>query len=121
MRLLETGVIGLTVFLTVGLSVVLAARKTIARRDRESAPIALVGAACAVCFLVMSTLFDLLSFPHATYVYLFLAGLVAAVLGEEGRPRAPAQGTTNLPTTIRLPAGTRLQPALSGAPTRDPS
>ena len=88
-RTIETGVLGLVAFLVVGIAVVLAARPTIAARDPTFAPLALAGAAAAVCFLVVSTLFDVLSFPHGTYIFLYMAGLVAAVVARDRHGEAP--------------------------------
>jgi hypothetical protein len=79
-RTLEMGVIGLVAFLLMVLSVILSARKTIAARDPQWAPVALVGAAAAAAFLVLAALFDVLSFPHATLIFLYTAGLVAVVI-----------------------------------------
>lgn len=89
MRVIETGLIGLLAFLGVGITVVLAGRRTIADRHPSWAPHALVGAACAASFLVMSTLFDLLGFPHVTYLFLYIAGLVAAVLARDRTEMTP--------------------------------
>ena len=50
------------------------------RAIRTIAPVALVGAAAAVAFLVGSTLYDVMSFPHAAYIFLYLAALVAVVV-----------------------------------------
>lgn len=108
-RTVEMGVLGLVVFLLMVLSVILSARKTIGERDPRWAPVALVGAAVAAAFLVLSTLFDVLSFPHPTYIFLYTAGLVAVVIAprrerkpgtppvahaphEDGRVRAPGAG-----------------------------
>jgi hypothetical protein len=90
-RTLEMGVIGLVAFLLMGLSVILSARKTIAGRDPHSAPVALVGAAVAAAFLTLSTLFDVLSFPHATLIFLYTAGLVAAVIAPREEKAADTQ------------------------------
>lgn len=79
-RTIETGVIGLFAFLLVPVAVVGASRKTIALRDRESAPVALVGAATAMSFLVLAALFDELSFPHAAYIFLYIVGLETVML-----------------------------------------
>ena len=87
-RLIEAGVLGLAAFLLVGVSVVASTRRTIASRDPTSAPIALIGASMAVGFLVLATLFDELSFPHAVYIFLYMAGLVAVVVE---RPRRRAE------------------------------
>jgi O-antigen ligase len=89
-RLVDTGVLGLLAFLGIGLSVVFAARKTIARRDQQSSPVALVATAGAVCFLTVSTLYDVSGFPHATYVFLYIAGLGTVVLGRRPQPEPEA-------------------------------
>jgi O-antigen ligase len=107
-RTVETGVIGLAAFLMIGISVILAARRTIAGRDPTDAPSALVGAAVAVCFIVISTLFDVLGFPHATYVFLYIAGLTAVAVQRGGRasPRArpiPARGPRRVPAQRPVP------------------
>jgi O-antigen ligase len=79
-RTLEMGVLGLLAFLLMVVSVILSARKTIAERDPRWAPVALIGASAAAAFLTLSALFDILSFPHATYIFLYTAGLVAVVV-----------------------------------------
>jgi hypothetical protein len=84
-RTVETGVLGLLAFVLIPLAVLFCTRATIASRDPTWAPPALIGAAAAVCFLVISTLYDALSFPHATYVFLCMAGLVAAALPTQRR------------------------------------
>jgi O-antigen ligase len=91
-RLVETGVLGLLAFLLIGVAVVFVARGTIAARAGPYAGLALIGAASAVCFLVGSTLFDVLGYPHVTYVFLYIAGLTAAVV-----PRAPARAASRAP------------------------
>ena len=87
-RIVEMGVIGLIAYLMLPITVVLATRRTIAERDPVRSPQALVGAAAAVCFLVLSTLYDVLSFPHATYIFLYLAGLAAVVVGRDDAAEA---------------------------------
>lgn len=82
-RAIEMGVLGLIAFLLMSLSILLSARKTIAARDPVSSPVALAGAATAVVFLTVSALFDVLSFPHATYIFLFTAGLVSVVIAPQ--------------------------------------
>jgi O-antigen ligase len=90
-RLVENGVVGLLAFLMIGVSVVAVARRTIATRAGPYAGLALIGAAAAVCFLVVSTLFDVLAYAHVTYIFLYIAGLTAVVVR---RPDAvaPARG-----------------------------
>ena len=79
MRLVETGVVGLVAYLLMTVSIVLVARRTIRSGHPKWAPIALIGAAAAVGFTTMSSLYDVLSFPHPPYILLCLAGMVAVV------------------------------------------
>jgi O-antigen ligase/polysaccharide polymerase Wzy-like membrane protein len=83
-RTLEMGVLGLVAFLLMVLTVILSARSTIAERDPRWAPVALMGAAASAAFLTLSALFDVLSFPHPTYIFLYTAGLVAVVVAQRG-------------------------------------
>jgi hypothetical protein len=87
-RLVEMGVIGLLVYLSMAVAVVAAARALINARDPRWSPLALIGAAAAVPFLIASALFDILSFPHATYIFFFMAGLTAVVVAPERRRAA---------------------------------
>jgi O-antigen ligase len=109
-RTVETGVLGLVAFLLIPLSVVLAARKTVAGRDPRWAPPALTGVAAAVCFIVVSTLFDVTSVPHGTCTFLYIAGLVAVVVGpgealdDPPRPERDHEGRTHR-TRASLPHG----------------
>jgi hypothetical protein len=79
-RTVETGVLGLAAYVLMMVSVVASARRTINSRHPQWAPSALMCAAASVAFLVVSTLFDVMAFPHAPYVFLSLAGLMAALL-----------------------------------------
>jgi hypothetical protein len=85
--LVQIGVLGLLAYAAVMVTVLLVARDAIRSRDPLRAPPALVAAAAAAVFLVVSQLFDVMAFPHAPYVFLSLAGL-AAVTNEH--QRAPA-------------------------------
>ena len=113
-RTVETGVLGLLAFLLIGVSVVFAARRTIAARDPVTSPPALIGAAVAVCFIVVSTLFDVLSFPHATYIFLYMAGLTTVVIGRE-RGRPPSAEPTRAQEPIRAGPAPPLEPEPVGA------
>jgi O-antigen ligase/polysaccharide polymerase Wzy-like membrane protein len=90
-RTIEMGVLGLVSYLLISVSVILVARRPIASRDPVASPAALVGAAAAVAFLVAATLYDVMSFPHGPYIFLYVAGLVAVVIrpvgGGERGPR----------------------------------
>jgi O-Antigen ligase len=85
LRLIETGVIGLVAFLLIGAAVLAVTRRPIAGRDQLAAPVALIGALCAVAFVVFAFLFDTLSFPHVPYIFLYITGLAAVVI--RGRER----------------------------------
>jgi hypothetical protein len=110
-RLVETGVIGLAAFLLIGVAVVLAARSTIAGRAAPYAGLALIGAAAAVCFVVVSFLFDVLGYPHVTYIFLYIAGLVAVVVQPPALRRAPSLGRDH---ASRRHSATRKSQALRG-------
>jgi hypothetical protein len=85
-RTLEMGVLGLISFLMVAITVVVATRRTIALRHPRWSPPALVCAASAVSFIVVAILYDVLSFPHGTYAFLFLAGLATVVSDVPAEP-----------------------------------
>jgi hypothetical protein len=110
-RLVETGVVGLVAFLLIGVSVVFAARRTIAGRVAPDAGLALVGAAAAVCFVVVSSLFDVLGYPHVTYIFLYIAGLVAVVVAPAPPPQPPRPSRDH---AFRRHTAARKSPALRG-------
>jgi hypothetical protein len=97
-RTLEMGVLGLLSFLVVALAVVFSARRMIASRDPTWAQPALIGATAAIGFLVTATLYDVMSFPHGPYIFLYMAGLVAVAIrqptGRASPPVPPIATTT---------------------------
>jgi hypothetical protein len=109
-RLVETGVLGLAAYLLLIISVILAARRLIRSRSPGS-DAALVGASAAAGFLTVTVLFDVLSFPHATYIFLFTAAIVACVAGKpEPEPeRAPRRRPRHRQTAPRH-ASSRVRP-----------
>jgi O-antigen ligase len=106
-RVIEMGVLGLLAYLLMIGSVLGTARATIAERDRTWAPMALMGAAAAVSFGVASTLFDVMAFPHAVYIFLCMGGFVAAVVSHHRDDR-------------RFVPDLRTSPALSPGPAPAP-
>jgi hypothetical protein len=86
-RTVETGLLGVLFFLLIPIAVIASARVMVASRDPARARIALVGAAAGACFLVVSTLYDVLAFPHATYIFLYIAGLVSVAIAGPGDKR----------------------------------
>jgi O-antigen ligase/polysaccharide polymerase Wzy-like membrane protein len=93
-RLVETGIVGLVAYLILIAATIGLAHGAIRARDPVRGPPALAIAAGAGTFAVTSTLFDVLSFPQAPYVFFFLAGLAAVctpgLIAE--RAYAPARG-----------------------------
>jgi hypothetical protein len=77
---IETGLIGLLAYFLIPISVLLSVRKLIRRRTDQWSSIGLIGAACSVAFLVVSFLFDVMSFPHAGYIFLYVAALTTIAL-----------------------------------------
>ena len=88
---LEMGVIGLVAFVLLGVSVVASARRTIHSRHPPWATSALAGAAAAVVFLVVATLFDSLAFPQLPYVFMCFAALVAVIVKPPDEAGSPAR------------------------------
>jgi hypothetical protein len=86
-QIIEVGVVGLLIYLAMGVAVIAVARGPIRARGRD-APVALAVAAAAVCFLVVSTLFDVMSFPHVPYIFLWMAAILAVIATP--RSRAPS-------------------------------
>ena len=81
-RLVESGIVGVLAFILIIFTIVGVAAPIIRSRDPARAPPALAIAAAAVPFLVLSALFDEMSFPHAPYALLTLAGLLAVLASE---------------------------------------
>lgn len=113
---IETGVLGLAAFLLIPLSLILICRKIVSQRDPTLSPIALYGVTAGVCLLVVSTLFDVMSFPHGTCTFLYIAGLVVAAIGAGTEPAAPPPAARGheFRTHARLPrpSGAVRQPAV---------
>jgi hypothetical protein len=92
-QLVEVGALGLAAYLFMIGAIVGVARGPIRARGPTEAPVALAAAAAAVGFVVISTLFDVMSFPHSPYLLLFMAALLAVVVtgrqdDEEGQAAA---------------------------------
>ncbi len=77
-QIVEVGVLGLLVYVLLAVAVIAVALRPIRERGPD-APVALAVAATAVCFLVVSTLFDVMSFPHVPYIFLFMAAMLAVI------------------------------------------
>ena len=84
-ELVEVGVLGLIAYVLTIVAVLWIAREPIRARRSRDGPVALAVAAAGVAFLVTSTLFDIMSFPHCPYIFLWLAGLLAVTVGPRAR------------------------------------
>jgi hypothetical protein len=87
-RIVETGLLGLACFLLMPVAVLASSRVMLSGRDPTRIGIALVGAAAGSCFLVVSTLYDVMSFPHAAYIFLYIAGLVSVAVTTPDQERS---------------------------------
>ena len=106
-RLVESGIVGLVAFVLIVVTIIAVAAPIIRSRDPARAPPALAIAAGAAPFLVLSALFDIMSFPHAPYILFTLAGFLAVIAGRVGEDRAPSR---RLPAPI-LRSVDRSEPA----------
>jgi hypothetical protein len=79
-QLVEVGVLGLAAYLLTIVAVLAVAHEPIRDRRSRDGPVALAVAAATVAFLVVSTLFDVMSFPHCPYIFLWLAALLAVTV-----------------------------------------
>lgn len=92
LRTVETGLVGIVAFLAMICTVIAVARSEIRSRGPDGAPVAIAAAAAAAAFLALTALFDEWSFPHAPYVFMVLAGLLAvATRAPAGEAEEPAR------------------------------
>jgi hypothetical protein len=91
-QLMEVGIVGLTAYVALPVTIVIVARRLIPSIHVAAEGVALIAAAAAVAFLVVSTLFDVMSFPHCPYILLTLAAFLAvtAMAPAEVEPEAAA-------------------------------
>ena len=81
----EVGILGLIAYAAMILAPVVVARRAIKSRDPARASLALAASGGCVAFLVVSALFDALSFPQAPYMLFIVAALTTIVsAGPEG-------------------------------------
>jgi O-Antigen ligase len=107
LRVVETGIIGLAVFLLVIGTVIVVAAGILRRGDPLRAPAALAIGPAAAAFLCCTSLFDEWSFPHAVYVFLTLAGLLAVLVrsADEETPSARPAAGLGTPDRFEHPEG----------------
>ena len=110
MRIVETGLVGLIAYVLMLAMIFGIAVPIVRRRDPVWSPPALMIAAAAAAFLVLSALFDAMSFPHGPYILVILAGFLA-VVAEAAREDPPPARREPVRTGERLP---QPQPEPSG-------
>jgi hypothetical protein len=88
MRLVETGIVGLVAYVLMLILAIAAAVPIVKSRDPSRAPPALAIVAATAAFLVLSALFDIMSFPHGPYLLMILFGFLAALVTEREEPPA---------------------------------
>jgi hypothetical protein len=98
MRLVETGIVGLAAYVLMLVLAIAAAVPIVRGRDLSRAPPALVVVAATAAFLVLSALFDIMSFPHGPYLLMILFGFLAVLVAERDEPPVPAA-----PSRVELP------------------
>jgi hypothetical protein len=105
-RLVDTGIVGVLSIIFMLLSIVIAGRSLIARRDPQWSSPTLAVAAAAIAFLVLMFLFDVTSFPHVPYILFAMAALAAVVVADAAEPEAPSRLTLRhrRPVPVRSPA-----------------
>jgi O-antigen ligase len=103
-RLIEMGALGLMAYVGMIITVIVALRKLIRARAPDRAPMALICACSAAGFLVVSFLFDAMSFPHVPYIFLLFAGFAAILLMPPDEPMSRWVGVTAAHVARRRPA-----------------
>jgi hypothetical protein len=106
----QVGGLGLLAFLAVLLTPVVVARSPLRRDHPLRGPPAAAAAAGCIAFAVATALYDVLSFPQAPYLFLFMAAICTCAASVEvpaGAPRRTATGDR-----LRV----RAVPRLSGNP-----
>ncbi|MEZ5062960.1 MAG: hypothetical protein R2700_15885 [Solirubrobacterales bacterium] len=116
LRTVETGIVGMIAFLAMIVTVIAVGRAEVRSRSPGGAPMAIVAASGATAFLVLTALFDEWSFPHAPYVVMVLAGLLAGATGAPaGAPEVSGAATVRRLMPVpphrekRVPAHVSLQ------------
>ncbi|HEY0277698.1 MAG TPA: O-antigen ligase family protein, partial [Solirubrobacterales bacterium] len=90
-ELYQVGLIGLLAFLALIITPVILAR-SVARSDNPfRGPPALAAVAGIIAFAVAASLYDILTFPQAPYLFLFLAAMCITAASEEHVAAVPAR------------------------------
>lgn len=90
-ELYQVGLIGLLAFLALIVAPVILVRKVVRSENPLRGPPALAAAAGIIAFAVAASLYDILSFPQAPYLFLFLAAMCVTAASEERVAAIPAR------------------------------
>jgi hypothetical protein len=93
----QIGALGLLAFLAVIVTPLFIARSVIRSDDPVRGPPALAAAAACVAFGVAAALYDILTFPAAPYLFLFMAGMCTCAASAE----VPVGWTARYPAAVR--------------------
>ncbi len=96
-RLLDTGILGTLALFGMLLTIVVAASRLIRTRRPDFTAPALVAAPAAVVYGVLAFLFDVGSFPHAPYILMCVAGLLAVTVGAQRDAAQPDRAEEQQP------------------------
>ena len=110
-RLIEGGVLGLTAYVLMLLSIVFVAVGPIRRREPVTATAGIVAAAAAIGTLVLSGTYDSMGFPHGPYILFSLAGLLAAAVKSPTTTEQPRVRPIGPRWTSPTEPQAKLQPA----------
>jgi hypothetical protein len=100
-QVFQVGALGLLAFLAVIVAPLFIARSLLRSDDPVRGPPALAAAAACVGFGVASALYDILTFPQAPYLFLFMAAMCTCAASAE----VPAGWTARFPAARRQAEG----------------
>jgi O-antigen ligase len=99
-QLFQVGALGLLAFIAMIITPLIVARSVLRSDDPVRGPPALAAGAACVAFGVACALYDILTFPQAPYLFLFMAGMCVCAASVE----VPAGWVARMPRTRRREA-----------------
>ena len=96
-QLFQVGALGLLAFIALIVTPLFVARSVLRSDDPVRGPPALAAGAACLAFGVACSLYDILTFPQAPYLFLFMAAMCTCAASVE----VPAGWTARVPPTMR--------------------
>lgn len=96
-QLFQVGALGLLAFIALIVTPLFVARSVLRSDDPVRGPPALAAGAACLAFGVASSLYDILTFPQAPYLFLFMAAMCVCAASVE----VPAGWTAKMPLQVR--------------------